>query len=74
MKNFKVLSRAEMKNVAGGVLETFTCYALNKDGSYFFPIQMPADNIDQAQAGADYYAWDTEKGKYFPYGIDCPGS
>jgi len=63
-----------MKNVLGGMASTFTCYAITESGGHGTVVTVTGDNVDQAQANADYYAWDPVIGAAFPYGIDCPGA
>jgi natural product precursor len=70
MKNFNQLSRAEMKSVLGGY--TWTCNAINADGSAGFPVTLHSDNSCQAQADADSLAYADATTNLFPYGINCP--
>jgi hypothetical protein len=74
MEKFKQLGRAEMKNVLGGKLQTFACYAVTATGGDGAYVGINADNIDMAQGVADAYAYSDGASSSFPYGINCPGS
>ena len=72
--NINKLSRSEMRNILGGRILQFTCYALKKDGSYGNTVIEYGDNANQAEASADFDAYSKELTDTYPYGIDCPDS
>jgi hypothetical protein len=67
-----VLSRDAMKSIRGGSA-WFDCNYTDGAG-HVHQIQIDADNINQAQAWGDSYAYSDRYTQLYPNGIDCPGA
>jgi hypothetical protein len=70
MKNFNQLSRAEMKNVLGGVAQV-SCTVTPAPGySVSGPYTCSGVTATECQAAADKWCW----GNNGCNGVDCPGA
>ncbi len=67
-----ILTKDAMRKIIGG-REDFTCSYTGTDGQSH-DIIITADNINQAQALGDSYAYSNQYTNMFPSGIDCPGA
>ena len=70
--NNMILTKDAMRKIIGGRQE-FACNYVGTDG-LSHEIDITADNINQAQAIGDSYAYSNQYTMMFPSGIDCPGA